>query len=76
MPLTLSVEVPSALDPDYLHSRRGRTVRLEKKLKLRATTSTDSTLVAGGDVKRTKKQLAAGEPTKFTAMLTQSNGSS
>jgi hypothetical protein len=47
-------------------------VRLEKKLKLRATTSTDSTLVAGGDVKRTKKQLAAGEPTKFTAMLTQS----
>ena len=47
-------------------------MRLEKKLKLRATTSTDSTLVAGGDVKRTKKQLAAGEPTKFTAMLTQS----
>jgi hypothetical protein len=39
------------------------------KLRTHATTSNDSTLVVRGDVKRTTKQSAAGEPTKFKARL-------
>ena len=45
---------------------------LKKKLKLRAITSNDSTLVAGGDLKRTTKQLATGEKTTIKAKLEQS----
>jgi hypothetical protein len=39
------------------------------KLRTHATTSNDATLVVTGDVKKTKKQSAAGESTKFKAKL-------
>jgi hypothetical protein len=48
---------------------------LKREVTLKATTSNDSTLVARGDVKRTTKQLAAGErgeATRFTAKLKRS----
>jgi hypothetical protein len=42
----------------------------DKKLKFRATTSNDSTLVARGrKIKKTMKQLAAGEKTRIGAKL-------
>jgi hypothetical protein len=42
---------------------------LKKKLKFSATTNVDSTLEAGGSVKKTTKQLAGGEKTKVKAKL-------
>jgi hypothetical protein len=42
---------------------------LKKKLTFFATTNVDSTLEAGGSVKNTTKQLAAGEKTKVKAKL-------
>jgi hypothetical protein len=42
---------------------------LKKKLTFFATTNVDSTLEAGGNVKNTTKQLAAGEKTKVKAKL-------
>jgi hypothetical protein len=52
-----------------------RSVLLAKKLSFKATTSNDSTLVVGGDFKRTTRQLAGGERgerTWFKAKLKQS----
>jgi hypothetical protein len=45
---------------------------LKKKLKFFATTNVDSTLEAGGSVKNTTKQLAAGEKTTIKAKLKKS----
>jgi plastocyanin len=45
---------------------------LTKKLKFFATSSADSTLVAGGSVKQTTVQLAADEKTKVKAKLNRS----
>jgi hypothetical protein len=42
---------------------------LKKKLKFSATTNVDSTLEAGGSVRKTTKELAAGEKTKVKAKL-------
>src|SRR5215211_4767133 len=42
---------------------------LKKKLKFFATTNVDATLEAGGSVKTTTKQLAAGDKTKVKAKL-------
>ena len=47
----------------------GRKQKLEKKLKLPATTSNDSMLVVRGDVKKTTKRLKAFEETKVKARL-------
>jgi hypothetical protein len=79
-PLTLGVWFKDSY-PGYnaivLHGTV-RSVLLTKKLSFKATTSNDSTLVATGDVKRTTKQLAAGnvlaagEGTVIKARLKQS----
>jgi hypothetical protein len=72
-PLTLSLALKDDhLDPGWHSPQIGCCWLLTQKLKLRATTSNDSTLVARGDVKRTTNQLVAGEGTKFTANLKQS----
>ena len=76
-PLTLDVLVKNDLLPTPPRWTNpsfgdGCCYSLKKKLKLRATTSNDTTLVARGDVKKTTKQLAAGEETEFTVRLKQS----
>ena len=72
-PLTFSVAIKDRLLPGYRSlNGSGCCFLLRRELRLRADASNDSTLVFGGDLKRTTKQLAAGEGTKFTAKLTQS----
>jgi hypothetical protein len=46
--------------------------RLSRQLIVTATTNNDLTLVARGDVEKTKKQLKAGKSTKIRARIKQS----
>ena len=48
---------------------------MEKKLEFRATTNNDSTVVVSGGVKKTTKQLAAGEQTRSKPSSSTRSGS-
>jgi hypothetical protein len=64
-----AVTTPTPPAPPLTLDKHGRKQELEKRVKFRARTSNDSTLVATGAVKKTTKQAAAGEVTRFKARL-------
>jgi len=60
---------PPTVSPPPTLKLDAKKQELKKKLTFFATTNVDTTLVAGGDVKPTEKQLAGGEKTKVKAEL-------
>jgi hypothetical protein len=60
---------PGPAPPSLALDLDAKKQELKKKLKFSATTNVDATLEAGGSVKKTTKQLAAGEKAKVKAKL-------
>jgi hypothetical protein len=60
---------PAPAPPTLALDLDAKKQELKKKLTFSATTNVDATLEAGGSVKQTTKQLAAGEKTQVKAKL-------